>query len=117
MNSDHEQIIELSNAVTERDATIARLTRERDEWHDRWQVASVEADTNGMQRDAINSSICDARDFAYRYGGIEGSHHKQWVIDQMLRKMLGPEEYATFVAEYGDEPGYEGEPWNKGIAP
>lgn len=26
---------------------------------------------------------------AIRYGGIEGDHHKAWVIDQMLRILAG----------------------------
>jgi hypothetical protein len=27
--------------------------------------------------------------FAFRYGQIDGSHHKQWVIDQMVRILFG----------------------------
>lgn len=28
-----------------------------------------------------------AIDFAVRYGGIDGDHHKAWVIDQMVRAL------------------------------
>jgi hypothetical protein len=30
-----------------------------------------------------------ALDFAVRYGGIDGAHHKLWVIDQMVRALTG----------------------------
>ena len=28
-------------------------------------------------------------EYAFRYGQIDGGHHKQWVIDQMTRILLG----------------------------
>ena len=30
-----------------------------------------------------------ALDYAVRYGGIDGDHHKAWVIDQMVRALTG----------------------------
>lgn len=33
--------------------------------------------------------IAKALDLATRYGGIDGGHHKQWVIDQMVRALTG----------------------------
>jgi hypothetical protein len=33
--------------------------------------------------------IGNALDFALRYGGIDGEHHKTWVIDQMVRALTG----------------------------
>lgn len=33
--------------------------------------------------------IAKAVALAIRYGGIDGAHHKAWVIDQMLRILLG----------------------------
>jgi len=49
---------------------------------------------------------------ALRYGGIDGDHHKQWVIDQMLRILLGSE-YDAMIKH-----GRNGEyPWEVGIAP
>lgn len=38
-----------------------------------------------MKTDAV--AIADALEIAIRYGGIEGEHHKTWVIDQMIRKL------------------------------
>ena len=34
-------------------------------------------------------NIEKALDFAIRYGGIDGGHHKTWVIDQMVRALTG----------------------------
>ncbi len=61
--------------------------------------------------------IEQAIDLAVQYGGIDGAHHKSWVIDQMVRALAG-DNYATIVAsakdgEYGPET-YE---WDEGIAP
>lgn len=65
---------------------------------------------------------------ARRYGGIDGAHHKDWTIDQMVRALtncpdgetgLGESEaYQEFVAEsrVGDE-GPNTYDWNVGIAP
>ena len=33
--------------------------------------------------------IIRALDIAIKYGGIDGSHHKTWVIDQMVRALTG----------------------------
>ena len=55
-----------------------------------------------------------ALDLAWRYGQIDGSHHKMWVIDQMIRTLCGSEEeYKKWVAKYNDDD-YE---WDCGIAP
>lgn len=48
-----------------------------------------------------------------QYGGIEGDHHKAWVINQALRHLLGSKEYRRLVAQTKRE-GYE---WDEGIAP
>lgn len=50
---------------------------------------------------------------AFAYADIDGGHHKQWVIDQMVRAITG-ENYQEFLDTYND-PEY-GE-WDEGIAP
>ena len=55
-----------------------------------------------------------ASQFAHAYGGIDGGHHKQWVIDQMLRALMG-QDYESFVTHYNSREGYD--PWDTGIAP
>lgn len=57
------------------------------------------------------------------YGAIDGAHHKMWVIDQMVRALLGSEEaYKAWthemLGEYDEEnEEYEYEEWDEGIAP
>jgi hypothetical protein len=61
--------------------------------------------------------IDEAIHLATQYGGIDGEHHKAWVIDQMVRILAG-ERYPQIVAEArngGDGP--ETYDWNEGIAP
>lgn len=48
-----------------------------------------------------------------RYGGTDGAHHKQWVLDQALRALMGAETYQRWIEEQERE-GYE---WDEGIAP
>ena len=33
--------------------------------------------------------IRKALEYAMNYGGIDGAHHKQWTIDQMVRALTG----------------------------
>ncbi len=75
------------------------------------------------------------------YGGIDGAHHKTWVIDQMIRALTGcpmerrkakdykgilytyetqgeSEEYRTLIAAACDgEDGPNTYEWDEGIAP
>jgi len=37
----------------------------------------------------MNERIEKALDYAIHYGGIDGDHHKAWVIDQMVRALTG----------------------------
>jgi hypothetical protein len=52
--------------------------------------------------------ICDIIDIIVENGMIPGAHHKQWVIDQVLRAVLGAE-YADWLAE--------NDHWDQGVAP
>ncbi len=45
-----------------------------------------------------------------RYGGNDGGHHKQWVLDQVARALLG-DRYAQWRLEHG------GQNWEEGIPP
>ncbi len=62
-----------------------------------------------------------ALEYAFTYANIDGAHHKQWCIDQMVRALCGSEEeYNKFVAEYEGEEDDDGEKqyeWSRGIAP
>jgi hypothetical protein len=47
------------------------------------------------------------------YGYIDGAHHKQWVLDQVARSLLG-DGYADWANDPADMDCYE---WDTGIAP
>lgn len=48
---------------------------------------------------------------------IDGAHHKQWVIDQMIRAMLG-EGYSAWRLRIDERrTANDLEPWDDGIAP
>ena len=68
------------------------------------------------EKDAIKRRD-EAIEIAVRYGGIDGDHHKAWVIDQILRILAGPE-YDDIVRDAIDgEDGPETYDWDCGIAP
>lgn len=61
--------------------------------------------------------IAKAIKLAIQYGGIDGDHHKAWVIDQMVRSLAG-KKYKQIVREAkAGEDGPETYDWNEGIAP
>jgi hypothetical protein len=63
--------------------------------------------------------IAAALEVARRYGGTDGADHKAWVIDQMVRALLGEfGAYRQFVAEArAGEDGPETYEWDEGVAP
>ena len=89
----------------------------------------------------LQARIQKALELAVQYGGIDGDHHKRWVIDQMVRTLTGcptiqqedidalgekytydalgeSEEYKTLVREAKEgEDGPETYDWDTGIAP
>lgn len=65
----------------------------------------------------MNDKIEDAIDVAFGFGQVDGSHHKMWVIDQMVRILTG-DDYDRFVTEYRSGPdGPETYEWDVGVAP
>lgn len=61
--------------------------------------------------------ISKAIKIAIQFGQIDGDHHKMWVIDQMLRALLGKEYKATIKAACAGEDGPDTYFWETGIAP
>jgi hypothetical protein len=65
----------------------------------------------------MQEKIDAALDLIIRYGGIEGDHHKAWVLDQVVRILTG-DEYEEFVFEAcKGEDGDWTYSWECGIAP
>lgn len=61
------------------------------------------------------AEVTAALEVARRYGGTDEAHHKDWVIDQMVRALTG-DQYETWVAETCDgEDGPETYSWEVGI--
>lgn len=54
------------------------------------------------------------------FGSIDGAHHKQWVLDQVVRALTGtPQNYAEWVDDVRHPEGPNGIDlgWDEGIAP
>lgn len=65
----------------------------------------------------IEDRVFLALEIAQQYGQTDGAHHKAWVIDQMVRKLLGAD-YAAWVQRYcAGEDGPATYAWDVGIAP
>lgn len=66
----------------------------------------------------MEERIKEALSIAWSYAQIDGDWHKMWVIDQMVRALLGKEEeYEKWVKAYETPYGEEYWKWNVGIAP
>lgn len=61
--------------------------------------------------------IREAIDIAVQYGGIDGAHHKTWVIDQMVRMLAGDDYEAVVANAKAGEDGPDTYGWDEGIAP
>ena len=64
----------------------------------------------------MEEKIKEALKIAWSYGCIDGAHHKMWVIDQMVRTLLG-EEYEKWVEAYETPDGEDYWTWDIGITP
>jgi hypothetical protein len=84
------------------------------------QAAWLAARAAVTMEDAKASSetkITAALDIILRYGGIDGAHHKTWVIDQVVRILTG-DGYGQWVKDANDgEDGPETYEWDEGIPP
>lgn len=83
------------------------------------EIEQLRAQVHGLERqleDARRRSIA-ALETAIAHGGVDGAHHKDWVIDQMVRSLAGAE-YRDFVARACEgEDGPNTYEWNTGVAP
>ena len=64
-----------------------------------------------------DDKIKAAIDLIVQYGGIDGAHHKDWVMDQVVRVLVG-DQYEQIVKDACDgEDGPNTYSWEIGIAP
>lgn len=65
----------------------------------------------------ISSRMEAALEIIREYGGIDGAHHKQWVLDQVVRTLTA-EGYGQWVAKHNaGEDGSETYKWSEGTPP
>lgn len=72
-----------------------------------------------MEEETVDEAerIEKALEVALRYGGIDGDHHKAWVIDQMVRALAGPRYEAWVKSACEGEDGPDTYGWDEGIPP
>lgn len=59
----------------------------------------------------------EALNMIAQYGGIDGEHHKQWVLDQVVRILTG-KEYEQWVMRFEErDDALDTYEWDEGIAP
>ena len=58
-----------------------------------------------------------ALEIAFRYGSIDGEHHKTWTIDQMVRALTGDSYPAWVSAAKAGAEGPDTYEWDEGIGP
>ena len=65
----------------------------------------------------LQLKIDESVNIALDFGWVEGSHHRMWVIDQMIRVLLGYK-YEDAIAHFqSGEDGPDTYEWDTGIAP
>ena len=52
-----------------------------------------------MNSEELKKRIDKALEIAFEFGQIDGSHHKAWVIDQIVRELLG-DNYKSWIEKY-----------------
>jgi hypothetical protein len=55
--------------------------------------------------------------FIEMYGGVDGAHHKQWVLDQVARALTADRYSDWVVGMKAGENGPDTYEWDEGIAP
>lgn len=70
-----------------------------------------------MPLTAERIKIDEALGLIRQYGGIDGEHHKQWVLDQVVRALTGDNYAAWVVEQRAGEDGPDTYDWDEGIAP
>jgi hypothetical protein len=65
----------------------------------------------------LQTAVNEALAVLKQYGSTDGAHHKQWVLDQMVRHLMGAG-YDQWVIDFADGPdGPESYEWDLGIPP
>jgi molybdopterin biosynthesis enzyme MoaB len=65
----------------------------------------------------MNEQNNAAIDLIVQYGGTDGAHHKDWVLDQVVRKLAGDNYEQVVKGACAGEDGPNTYTWDCGIAP
>lgn len=67
----------------------------------------------------MEKNVQKALNMIYQYGSIDGAHHKQWVLDQVVRALtVTEEEYKKWIKKHNKgADGPDTYSWDEGIAP
>lgn len=65
----------------------------------------------------IHKRVELAKEIMVRYGGIDGSHHKAWCLDQMFRALTGPQYHEAVAVACDGEDGPNTYEWDEGCPP
>ena len=78
--------------------------------------AMIDAALGGELEVSDADRIARALEVIYSYAGTDGGHHKQWVIDQVVRALVP--DYKQWVKAWeAGEDGPQTYSWDEGIAP
>ena len=81
-------------------------------------IEEIENLRDGGHPPSFEKRIAQALDVITGYAGFDGAHHKDWVIDQVVRILVGNEDYPQWVADVCDgEDGPNTYEWSEGTAP
>lgn len=78
------------------------------------EIGSVIVDGNMNITSVTGTKESRAAAMILEYGMIDGAHHKQWLLDQVLKILLN-ERYGEVIEEYNSDSEYAN--WDEGIAP
>lgn len=113
-----EQITIILNNIHEKfDAKMGRIQSHIELAFETEIVLDLKTEGNYSKERKKGDKVDIALELICQYGGIDGAHHKDWVIDQVARILAG-DNYKQMVADAcngGDGP--ETYTWNCGIAP
>jgi hypothetical protein len=64
----------------------------------------------------MEEKVKKALELIHSYGGIDGNHHKQWLLNEVVKELS--DDYSAWVKNYCDgEDGENTYAWDEGIAP
>lgn len=100
--------LKADNRDFERYSTIQKMINHIRKRHGKDVLGCVNVDKGDKIKDVL--------DLIMKYGGIDDSHHKQWLLNEIVEILS--DDYDKWVEDYnGGEDGPNTYEWDRGIAP